>query len=102
MKLCASLRPNPPTPNPPTPTLADGRTPLHLACLKGHAEVATFLIQKGGWVGSEDARDNTPLHLAARWVLRLQSRVRCGKVVGGGAVLRLDRAKRAVPAATAP
>ena len=47
---------------------AEGRTPLHLAALGGHAEAATLLLQKGAWAEAEDAGDDTPLHLAARWV----------------------------------
>ena len=45
---------------------AEGRTPLHLAALGGHAEAATLLLQKGAWAEAEDAGDDTPLHLAAR------------------------------------
>ena len=46
--------------------LADGRTPLHLAALGGFPEVIAFLLTKRAWIDAEDARDNTPLHLAAR------------------------------------
>jgi hypothetical protein len=31
----------------PLPDCAEGRTPLHLAALGGHTEVATFLLQVG-------------------------------------------------------
>ncbi|KAK2076999.1 hypothetical protein QBZ16_005227 [Prototheca wickerhamii] len=44
----------------------DGRTPLHLAALRGHAAVAEALSRAGAWLGAFDAADCTPLHLAAR------------------------------------
>lgn len=54
--------------SPPLPLRrkADGKTPLHLAAAAGHAEEATFLLQKGAWAEAYDAEDCTPLHLAAR------------------------------------
>jgi hypothetical protein len=49
---------------------AEGRTPLHLAALAGHAEAAALLLQKGGWAEAYDCQDDTPLHLAARSVVK--------------------------------
>jgi ankyrin repeat protein len=40
-----------------------------MAALGGHGEAAAFLLQKGAWAEAYDAEDNTPLHLAARWVV---------------------------------
>ena len=46
---------------------ADGRLPLHLAALRGHAEVVKFLLSKDAvWLEAQDADDNSALHLAAR------------------------------------
>ena len=45
---------------------ADGRSPLHLAALKGHSSVVKFLVSKQAWADSQDAEDSTALHLAAR------------------------------------
>lgn len=42
-----------------------GRTALHCACEKGHAEVAKLLISKGAYVNAIGWR-KTPLHFAAR------------------------------------
>ncbi len=50
---------------------ADGRLPLHLAALRGHAEVVKFLLSKDAvWLEAQDADDNSALHLAARCALR--------------------------------
>ena len=51
-------------------TNADGRTPLHLAALKGHSNVVKFLLSKQAWADAQDAEDNTALHLAARSVVK--------------------------------
>jgi len=40
---------------------------LHLAALKGHSSVVHFLLSKQAWADAQDAQDNTPLHLAARY-----------------------------------
>lgn len=45
----------------------DEHTPLHIACIFGHAEAAQFLIQKGADVHAEDENGQTPLHYAARY-----------------------------------
>lgn len=42
------------------------RTPLHLACLGGHADVCQDLMFEYAHVGAVDFHGNTPLHLAAR------------------------------------
>ncbi|MCO5594662.1 hypothetical protein L7F22_048695 [Adiantum nelumboides] len=39
----------------------DGRTPLHLASVKGHEEIVRFLLQEGAEVDIEDNFGNTPL-----------------------------------------
>ena len=45
----------------------DGRTPLHLACYKGHTKVARLLIDKGSDLQSVDKWGRTPLHWAAKY-----------------------------------
>lgn len=52
--------------NPNSPS-QDGSTLLHTACAKGHARLATELVNKYKCdVNAEDARKMTPLHLAAQ------------------------------------
>ena len=43
-----------------------GVTPLHAAAQKGHAQMATFLLDHGAEVDAETPRDATPLHFAAQ------------------------------------
>lgn len=47
----------------------EGSTPLHVACLHGHADLARFLIEKGcGVKGETDSYGNNPGYYADRWV----------------------------------
>merc|ERR1719171_1253748 len=39
----------------------DGATPLHLACLLGHQQLAQSLVEKKGDVNAEDERGLTPM-----------------------------------------
>lgn len=41
------------------------RTPLHLACLKNHLEVAQLLVRSGADINLVDVDGNTGIHLAA-------------------------------------
>ena len=43
-----------------------GYTPLHLAAIYDHKEIAEILIAEGADVNAKIKRDLTPLHLAAR------------------------------------
>lgn len=42
-----------------------GRTPLHLAVLRGHVPLVRLLLQRGAPVGAADHAGRTPLHEAA-------------------------------------
>lgn len=42
-----------------------GRTPLHLAVLRGHVPLVRLLLQRGAAVGAADRAGRTPLHEAA-------------------------------------
>ena len=41
-------------------------TPLHLACEKGHIEIAKLLIQNGADVNTKDINERTSIYLAAK------------------------------------
>lgn len=42
------------------------QTPLHLACLNGHAEAAALLLEKGFAPNAKDFDGNTPLHFVCQ------------------------------------
>lgn len=44
----------------------DHRTPLHIACERGHAEVVELLLAHEADVEAKDISGNTPLHVAAQ------------------------------------
>lgn len=44
---------------------AQGRTPLHIAVLSGHAEIVELLIEQGADVNARDLWGNTPLRRLA-------------------------------------
>lgn len=43
------------------------RTPLHLACIKGHKDIVEFLIREQADLNCTDIELNTPLHYAAQY-----------------------------------
>ena len=43
----------------------NGLTPLHLACMHGHEEIARYLLESGAHVNACDTSGMTPLHLAS-------------------------------------
>ena len=40
-------------------------TPLHLACIYGHADIVQLLVQAGCSIRCKDDDSSTPLHMAA-------------------------------------
>ena len=50
-----------------SPTDAQGRTPLFVACEKGHVDAAWLLLKKGAEVDRATERGWTPLYLAC-WI----------------------------------
>jgi ankyrin repeat protein len=44
----------------------EGRTPLFLACLRGHAPVVAVFLELGAATGSTDQEDNSCLHIACQ------------------------------------
>ena len=43
------------------------RTPLHLACIRGHTTIARLLIDNGADPDCKDFDENTPLHYASEF-----------------------------------
>ena len=43
------------------------RTPLHLACIKGHSTIVEFFIREQADLNCTDIELNTPLHYAAQY-----------------------------------
>ena len=43
---------------------------MHWAVLGGHARVVEFLLSKGAWAEGYNNHDDTPLHIAARFLPR--------------------------------
>ncbi|ORZ21992.1 ankyrin repeat protein, partial [Absidia repens] len=41
------------------------RSPLHLACIEGHYQVAKYLLMQGLETNAHDSSSNTPAHYAA-------------------------------------
>uniref|UniRef100_A0A8D2L4N5 Ankyrin repeat domain 27 n=1 Tax=Varanus komodoensis TaxID=61221 RepID=A0A8D2L4N5_VARKO len=47
-------------------TNQEGRTPLHVAVLHGHADLVSLLLKHGASIGAKDANHAVPLHLACQ------------------------------------
>ena len=54
-------------PPPSPPHEPQGRTPLHIAALYGHRDVAAYLVRQNASINSSDDNGRTPLHYAARF-----------------------------------
>ena len=46
---------------------SSGRTPLHLAALKGNITIVEYLLTKGAEINVKDNRGYTPLHWAVQY-----------------------------------
>lgn len=46
--------------------LQEQKTPLHVACEKGHADVTEYLLAHDASMETKDNAGNTPLHVAAQ------------------------------------
>lgn len=44
-----------------------GRTPLHLAAIRGHMTIVRTLVTKGANKNAKDSDENTPLHHASEF-----------------------------------
>lgn len=44
-----------------------GRTPLHLAAIRGHTQIVRYLVNKSANKDVRDNDENTPLHLASEY-----------------------------------
>ena len=71
-------------------TNIEGETPLHLACAKGHLEIAQWLQSAGASVNATSNVGNTPLHRActrghlaiAHWLLSVGASVNAANIGG--------------------
>lgn len=43
------------------------RTPLHLACIRGHLEIVRMMVSSGVNKNCRDFDENTPLHFASEY-----------------------------------